>query len=280
MTKVIINADDLGISLAVNQRIEAAIKAGAITSSTIVANGPAFDDAVRIAMQYPQISFGVHLNVIEFAPLMNEGTFRKYGMISESGEFLEGAVYVVPEYTDELKQAIYEEFNAQIIKVKQSGVRISHLDSHQHTHTIYDLRNVIMQLMTRHDVKKVRRCLIPSIRLMLWGQKGNAIKLDKSKAVTPKKRNVLWRRWHLFVVKYQCAKWIRMFRSTSTITDGFYAYHTVCDNWNILKSNIEGRCVELMCHPGHPAYESESAMVMQKQLSKLTDVQYINYNDL
>lgn len=280
MIKVIINADDLGYSIEVNQRIEAAIKAGAITSSTIMANGPAFEDAVRIAMQYPKISFGVHLNVIEFAPLTNVGTFRKYGMISESGEFIEGAVYVMPEYTAELKQAIYEEFNAQIIKVKQSGVGISHLDSHQHTHTIYDLRNVIMQLMTRHDVNKVRRCLIPSIRLMLWGQKGNAIKLDKSKAVTPKKRNVLWRRWHLFVVKYQCARWIRSFRSVSTITDGFYAYHTVYDNWNILKSNIEGRCVELMCHPGHPAYEAETQSIMNKALDALTDVRYINYNEL
>ena len=280
MTRVIINADDLGISLDVNRRIEEAIIAGAITSSTIMANGPAFDDAVRIAKLYPNISFGVHLNIIEFEPLSDSTVFKKYGMLNDSGEFLEGAIYAIQEIGDDLKEAVRKEFDMQIEKVKDSGVNISHLDSHQHTHTIYAFKEVMSSLMKKHHIDKIRRCLIPSIRLMLWGSKAYVVKLDKSKAVLLKRRNLIWRRLHLFIVKYQCAKWISFFRGSTKITDGFYAYHTVCENWNLLRNRINGRCIELMCHPAHQAYEYETQMVFNKELENLTNIIYISYKDL
>ena len=280
MTRVIINADDLGYSLEINRRIEAAIVVGAITSSTIMANGPAFDDAVRISKQYPQISFGVHLNIIEFKPICHTDVFNKYDLLNSSGEFKEGAIYALTTITDELQDAIFDEFAAQIDKVRDAGVRLSHIDSHQHTHTIYSLRYTIVKLMNEYQLNKVRRCRIPSIRLMLWGYKGPKVILDKSKAVAPKKKNVLYRRIYLFVVKYQCWSWIRLFRRKGKITDAFYAYQMLCENWNILRRDVEGKCIELMCHPGHPAYEHESQMVLRKQMNKMTDIELITYNDL
>ena len=72
MRRLIINSDDLGMSCEVNKQIEDCIRLGCITSSTLMANAPAFDGGVRIAKQYPQISVGVHLNIIEFAPLTNQ----------------------------------------------------------------------------------------------------------------------------------------------------------------------------------------------------------------
>ncbi len=280
MTQVIINADDLGISLNVNKRIEEAIAAGVITSSTIMANGSAFEDAVRIAKQHPEISFGAHLNIIEFAPLTNSRIFQNNGLLNANGEFIEGAIYLVPHYSEELKRAIFEEFDAQISKITNAGINISHIDSHQHTHTIYDLRDVILALMQKHKILRVRRCRIPSIKLMLLGAKKEKIILDKSKAVIQPKRNVVWRRFHLFVVKYQCYRWLQLFRSKAKITDKFYAYHTLCDNWQLLKRSVDGKCVELMCHPAHPSYEFETQKVFNKSLNTLSDVRLVTYNDL
>ena len=77
--KVIINADDLGISLDVNRRIEECINMGVVSSTTLLVNAPAFDDGVRIAKQHTQVSVGIHLNLIEFAPLTNSDVFKKYG---------------------------------------------------------------------------------------------------------------------------------------------------------------------------------------------------------
>jgi predicted glycoside hydrolase/deacetylase ChbG (UPF0249 family) len=69
--KVIINADDLGLSIATNKAIECAIVKNMISSCTIIANGMAFDDAIRISKQFTNISYGVHLNIIEFCPMTN-----------------------------------------------------------------------------------------------------------------------------------------------------------------------------------------------------------------
>ena len=116
MRKLIINADDLGMSQEQNEQIRQCIELGVITSSTLMANGPFFNEGVKIAKRYPQISVGVHLNIIEFTPLTNEGIFRKHGMLDADGNFIEGAAFVVP-MDEELKQAVFEEWDAQISKV-------------------------------------------------------------------------------------------------------------------------------------------------------------------
>ena len=68
-TDVIINADDLGLSRRVNDRIFNLIETKRITSATLLTNGPEFLDAVARIKAYPHASFGVHLNLTEFPPL-------------------------------------------------------------------------------------------------------------------------------------------------------------------------------------------------------------------
>lgn len=77
MRRLIINADDLGMSAEVNAQIEKGITLGVLTSSSLMANAPEFNDGVRIAKQYPRVSVGVHLNIIEYAPLTNQEIFKK-----------------------------------------------------------------------------------------------------------------------------------------------------------------------------------------------------------
>jgi predicted glycoside hydrolase/deacetylase ChbG (UPF0249 family) len=68
--RLIINADDLGISPVVNDEIFDHINRGFVSSATILGNGPAVADATHQIARFPQASFGVHLNATEFAPLM------------------------------------------------------------------------------------------------------------------------------------------------------------------------------------------------------------------
>src|SRR6516162_759961 len=60
---LIINADDLGVSESVNNETFALMQSGLITSATLIANAPAFEDAVRNSKKFPHCSFGVHLNL-------------------------------------------------------------------------------------------------------------------------------------------------------------------------------------------------------------------------
>lgn len=279
MLKIIINADDLGISHEVNKKIGYGLAKGYLSSSTIMANAPAFEDGIRIAKLFPQKSFGVHLNLIEFSPLTSSALFSKYGMVNSEGNFIEGAVFTIKTFTEELKNAIYEELDAQIEHVKACGLIPSHIDSHQHTHTIYELRYIIEKLMKKHNIKHVRRSAPPNIRLMLRNDTREQVNLDKSKAKVVK-RSLLERRIHLLKVIYKSNKWNRFFCDEFALTDCFYAYRTFLYNFDLLGKKLSNQTIELMCHPGHLAYENETVNVYKDALTDITSYQLITYNDL
>ena len=276
-TRVIVNADDLGISLDVNRQIEECVKQGIVSSTTLLVNAPAFEDGVRIAKQYSQVSVGIHLNLIEFAPLTNEDVFREFGVVDDDGNFIEGAIFVANCKEERLKQAIFEEWDTQICKFKEAGIVPTHIDSHEHTHTIIALQDVLCRVIDKHGIKCVRRKIIPSIRLMLKRSKHpDSVRLDKTKAVTPKRQNVLYRRLRVFIVKYQSARWNRQMSKRYMMTDSFFAFRTFYSN---LDSIHLGKTVELMCHPGHTSYQAETDVLI-KEPSWLQNINIISYKDL
>ncbi len=277
--KLIINADDLGISNYVNDQIEECIRRGVVTSSTLLANAPAFEGGVLIAKRYPHISIGVHLNIIEFRPLTNEDIFRKHGMLDEDDNFIEGAI-TVANIDDELKKAIYEEWDEQITRVEEAGIKPSHCDSHEHTHTIHELKDILCKVLEKHKILCVRRVMVPSIRLMLLAKRNNPVKLDKSKAMQPPRRNVLYRRLNLLRVKYKCFRWNRYMQTNYIMTDCFYPFRFFYDFRKFLKLGSKNAVIELMCHPGHKAYQNETDNLMRDLSWIPNGYELISYKDL
>ena len=278
--KIIINADDFGISHEVNTRIINCIRHNTISSTTIMANAPAFQEAIEYALQDPSVSYGVHLNLIQFHPLTDETIFRKYGIVDDCGDFIEGAIFALDNISDELKQAIFQEWDAQISKVKESGIIPSHIDSHQHTHAIYALMDVVTKLMKKHGITKVRRSLVPSIRLMLNVKQEETVHLDKSKAVVKKRQNIILRRLNLIKVIFRTSKWNRCMGKQFLLTNSFYAYRTFYWHSDVLVRRVAGQTIELMVHPGLPAFESESKVLESNGLQNNVPFHLITYNDL
>lgn len=277
-TRIIINADDLGISLDVNKHIEDCIKKSVVLSTTLLVNAPAFEDGVRIAKLYPQVSVGVHLNLIEFSPLTNVDVFKEFGVVDDGGNFVEGAIFVANCNDERLKQAVFEEWDAQICKFKSAGIIPTHIDSHEHTHAIMGLQDVLCRVMDKHEIKCVRRKRIPSIRLMLKGRKHNiSVQLDKSKAVVPKRKNVFLRRLHLFIAKYQSIRWNRQMAKRYVMTDSFFAFRVFYSSRNDISI---GKTVELMCHPGHSGYKKETDDLMIDKTWYTQEINLISYREL
>ena len=276
-TGIIINADDLGISFDVNRKIEECINRGVVTSTSLLVNAPAFEDGVRIAKQYSNVSTGVHLNLIEFSPLTNDDVFKKFGIVGPDGNFIEGAVFVADCNDKQLQQAIFEEWDAQICRFKATGIVPTHIDSHEHTHAIASLQDVLCKVMDKHGIKRVRRKMIPSIRLMIKMRKHpDSVKLDKSMAVTPIKHNVFYRRIRLFIEKYQSARWNRQMSKRYLMTDSFYAFRFFYSSGNIIHL---GRKVELMCHPGHMCYQLETDSLLN-DINWKKNIYLTSYNDI
>lgn len=279
MRRLIINADDLGYSVDVDSQIEEGIQKGLVTSSTLMANAPGFLDGVRIAKQYNSVSIGVHLNLVEFQPLTNIGIFKKHNIVGEDGNFIDGAIFV-RTIDEELKKAVYEEWDAQITKIKEARIEPTHLDSHQHTHTIPELQNVLIDIMRKHNFDKVRRKSVPSIRRMLFGKRTIKVVHDKSNAAQAPKRSVLYRRFHLFVVKFQCHKWNYIMSKRFNMSDSFFAFRDFYLNKNLLNLGHESSVIELMCHPGQKAFDQETEILLKDSSWIPEGYELINYTQL
>lgn len=146
MKKLIFNADDFGLSEGVNYGILNAHLDGVVTSTTIMANMPAFDHAIAIAKQYPTLKIGVHLTLSCGKPVL-----ENHKTIINDGLFYR-------RITDELVKSVfdldevYNEYCAQIEKVLATGIKITHMDSHHHAHTTASLLPVLQKLSDKYQL--------------------------------------------------------------------------------------------------------------------------------
>lgn len=156
MMNLIINADDLGMSPEVNETTFDLMSKRIVTSATIMANGPAVLRAIEGSKRFPTCSFGVHLNLTEFRPLSrNEGL---KGLLDEDGAY-SGALERAPgsiNKTRKLMSAMADEWCHQIEFLQRAGIQISHLDSHQHVHTIPFVFPVLKYVQVKYKIRRVR----------------------------------------------------------------------------------------------------------------------------
>ncbi len=143
MKQVIINADDFGFTHDVNAGILHCHLQGVLTSTTLMANGDAFADAVQIAKRTPSLDVGCHLVLVQ------------------GNSVLTGRP--LPETPRDLLVAlarrqlnVYAELRAQIEKILDAGIRPTHLDSHKHTHIVPTIFRAVVRLAHEFEIPYVR----------------------------------------------------------------------------------------------------------------------------
>jgi predicted glycoside hydrolase/deacetylase ChbG (UPF0249 family) len=152
---LVVNADDLGYSSLVNTSIFDLMELGQLTSATVLVNAPAFKEAAQEQRRFPECSFGVHLNCTEFHPLtQHRGLFP---LLSDDGQFVVSPRRVRP--TPQLLSGIFAEWSAQIDRALSHGIRVSHIDSHHHTHTCIPLFPVLKAIQKKYSIRIVRKSL-------------------------------------------------------------------------------------------------------------------------
>ena len=142
MKRIIVNADDFGISKEVNEGIIKSFKDGILTSTTVMANMPEFDEAMKLAKKNLELGVGVHLNIID-------GDGLKIKEELSQGLALKSIFGLVK------KRDIEEELMAQVEKVSKH-IEISHLDVHQHQGVFPNIREVVVNVAKENNIKKIR----------------------------------------------------------------------------------------------------------------------------
>lgn len=164
--RLIINADDFGLTSGVNRAIAEASRTGVITSTTLMANSRAFDEAVALAKSQPQLRVGCHVVLIDGEPvttglrtLTNNGPRFK----SSLKEFALAAI------RKRLSQEeIRLEAEAQIRKIQSAGIIISHIDTHKHTHMFPHVLRPLLKAAKACGIRMVRNPFEPS---RIWPSK-------------------------------------------------------------------------------------------------------------
>lgn len=127
MIKMIINADDFGLSRGVNYGIVDAFKNGILTSTTLMMNTPGLEHAIELSKQYPDLKIGLHLNIALGKPLT-----KGQSLVGHGGQFIKPKNLDPNHFFSE--EEVYDEIEAQYEKfLLLLGRKPTHLDSHLFT---------------------------------------------------------------------------------------------------------------------------------------------------
>lgn len=129
--KLIVNADDFGMTKGVTEGILDGMKNGVITDTSAMVNMPYFDEAVKVAKENGLKEMGVHLTVSCGKPLTNSALIKD--IVDDKGFF-----YRRPQERVLNVEEVEIEYRAQINKFLESGLKMNHIDCHHHCYSFYE----------------------------------------------------------------------------------------------------------------------------------------------
>ena len=159
MRRLIVNADDFGLTSGVNRAIALANREGVVTSATIMANSRGFAQAVDLAKAQPELKTGCHVGVIDGVPLTEDATTLTGGS-SRFRSSLKG--FAAAAVRNRISpDEIQREVEAQICKIQAAGLDVTHVDSHKHTHMFPHVLRPVLRAAKACGVRAVRNPFEP-----------------------------------------------------------------------------------------------------------------------
>jgi hopanoid biosynthesis associated protein HpnK len=239
MKKLIISADDFGLTKGINEGIIKAFRGGIVKSASIMPVGLAYDNAVRLAKENLGLDIGIHLCLTEERPILTKEEIPT--LLERNGGFLKSHVAFIRRYLlGKVRiEEIRKELDAQIRKVIDSGMNISHIDSHGYIHLLPSMSKIVMELAKRYNIPFVR---YPYERLVNLRSKLS--------------RRLIW-----FSVNTFC-RFLRVdFDNKSTWrADYFYGFlnsgHLSKKCLTQILKTVANGVTEIVCHPG--VYDEET----------------------
>jgi predicted glycoside hydrolase/deacetylase ChbG (UPF0249 family) len=227
LKQLIINADDFGFTRDVNAGIIHAHRHGVLTSTTLMANGDAFEDAVRLAHETPELDVGCHLVLVQGRSLLTGEDYPEK-LTEVYSRLLTG------------KLEPYGELRPQVERILAAGIRPSHLDSHKHTHVVPVVFRAVVRLAHEFGIPYVRLPLDATVRFSAWPC-----------AAGKRAYRAMARKYNVRMTDHFLG-----FRLTGSLTEESFAA--------TIEHLPEGS-TEFMCHPGFLGPELQRAATRLKE---------------
>lgn len=153
--KLIINADDFGVSKSVNNAIIQSFQENLVSSSTIMVNMPGFDEACKLINEHNLYGrIGIHINLTAGYPITKRMSLcRKF--CDGSGKFnsQRNKLFWLDK---EEKWTVYDEFQGQLNRLLDRKIVPTHIDSHHHYHTEWAIGKQALKIAQKNDIKSIR----------------------------------------------------------------------------------------------------------------------------
>ena len=288
--KLIVTADDFGLTERVNEAIRHAHQKGIVTSASLMANGRAFESAAAIAHAEPGLDCGLHLNLTEGPSVADASTIPSLAN-------MDGFIYHHPAdlwialWTGRVQTAdIERETRAQLGKAVTAGVDISHIDGHKHVHAVRPVLEAVLRVASEFGVKAIRSTTEAAPELLSVLRRNMAAASGVVKQyVSARVLSALHRASARTLSRHGVITPSRFYGVTQT---GFLDFDVVATVIRRLPAGVS----ELMCHPGYvdadlkatptrllSQRESELGLLTSsklRQLIEIENVQLVGYKDL
>jgi predicted glycoside hydrolase/deacetylase ChbG (UPF0249 family) len=234
MLQLIVHADDFGMSKSVNDGVIKSFKEGILTSASIMVNGGAFEDGVKLQKLNPSLDMGLHLTLVGERPVLP--LYQVRSLLNGEDKFHNDSIAFLKKYfmgSIDFGQ-VEKECEAQIKKALDFNLHISHLDSHQHIHILPGIFDIVYRLSKKYNIRYIR---LPGEKFKLYMIKEK----NKWRRITTMKS--------LHILSYFAGKRVKekVDCFSGFFFDGYLDKRNFLTILNSLPS--DGTC-EIMCHPG------------------------------
>ena len=157
MKRLIVNADDFGLTKGVNRAIADLHNAGSLTSATLMASGPAFDDAVAMAKHNPDLDVGCHVVLVDGQPVSAASEIPS--LVGGDAKTFQSSLgrFALALYSGDIRERdIEHEAIAQIRKLQHAGIRVTHLDTHKHAHMFPRVLRPLLKAAQATGIQAIR----------------------------------------------------------------------------------------------------------------------------
>ncbi|MGB0036802.1 MAG: ChbG/HpnK family deacetylase [Candidatus Acidiferrales bacterium] len=255
--RLIVNADDFGMSRGISDAILIAHRHGFLTSASLVVNMPASEYALERLAKAPNLGVGIHLNICQGKPILHPHEIPS--LVDTSGDFHSPPALIQRIWRWQIsKQDVQAEFRAQIRWMKDRGIEPTHADSHHHMHIYPAAVRPFLRALATEGVHRTRapRCRTFPRNSTIGG---------------PHEGSVVRR---IAVQSYRSALQIIAFRTIhcpdsriSFLSRDRKNLRTLREKWVAALEHLPAGTFELACHPGipEPGFSHEDRISYQRE---------------
>jgi hopanoid biosynthesis associated protein HpnK len=161
--RLIVNADDFGLTAGVNRAIAELHAAGVVTSTSLMARAQASDEAIKIARSLPTLGVGCHVVLVDGEPTLPPRQIPSLVDLRTGSLHATLTAFLPRLFTGHIRLAEIEaETRAQIEFLQSKGLHLTHIDTHKHTHMFPAVLRTVLRAARACGIRAVRSPFEPS----------------------------------------------------------------------------------------------------------------------